>query len=406
MKRRWIAALAVALTALVAASWGSGLFRDNDREWIEIDPQPFVRRVRAPGELRSSNNASIGCPPIRRMWDFNITWLADEGTQVEKGQPVVSFDAQRLTDRLEIVRSRLDTSRSELERTRLEQKQKVEKLILEQAEAEARRDKLKQKLVVPEAMQARLELEKIRLDQELVEEELRLIGARLETQKENRESMTRASEIRVAEYEREAQWLEKNIEAMNVLAPRSGFVVHAANWNGQKAKVGETVWSGRSILEVADLSNMEVLAQVAERDARYVREGMRAEVRLDASPDRVFAGAVRRIGKLFHTKSADVPTMIFDVVIQVDEPDTELMRPGMKASVEILASSDEPLIQLPESAIRVVDGRPMVDVRRGDRLEEVPLTLGTRFDGQVVVESGLRAGDRVAARTGAGIDAS
>ena len=298
-------------------------------------------------------------------------------------------------ERLQLVSSRLDTSRSELERTRIQQATQLENLILEQAESRARFSRVKQKLSVPDTLQARIELEKLELDREFAEEELRLIALRIETQEENRESMIRSAESRVAEYERETRQLEESIAGLTVVAPRAGFVVHVEDWGGKKPKVGENVWGGRSILEIADLSSMEVAAQVAERDARYVSQGQRVEVRLDASPDRVFEGRIVGLGKLFRAKSAEIPTMVFDVVIEVDEPDPELMRPGMAAGVEIMAPDETPVIQVPESAVEIVDGAPSLRVERGGTRQTIPITLGPRWEGQVVVTDGLQPGDRV-----------
>ena len=102
-----------------------------------------------------------------------------------------------------------------------------------------------------------------------------------------------------------------------------------------------------------------------------------------------------QLGKLFHTKSADVPTMVFDALIAIDEPDTELMRPGMAASVEILAPVDEPVIQIPESAVTVTEAGPTVWVERDGSSERVAVVLGPRWEGRVVVTEGLEEGDLV-----------
>jgi len=399
-RRGWFLVVAIGALGTLAVSIGSVLgVEDSSDGWIDVTEAPFVRRIRASGELRSADTAVIGCPPIQRMWNFTITSLETEGKEVAEGQPILGFDGQRLSERLQLVSSRLDTARSELERTRIQQKTELEKMVLERAESHARASRIQQKLAVPKTLQARIELEKLELDREFAEEELRLIDLRIETQKANRLSMIRSGENRVAEYEREIGQLQEGLAALTVTAPRAGFVVHVENWSGEKPKVGETVWGGRSIMEIADLSSMEVSAQVAERDARYVEKDQRVEVRLDAHPDRVFEGRIVRLGKLFHTKSADVPTMVFDVVIHVDEPDPELMRPGMAAGVEIMAPDGQPVIQVPESAVENIDGAPVLRVERDGSKHTIPVTLGPRWEGAVVVIEGLLAGDRVRVRS-------
>ena len=154
-------------------------------------------------------------------------------------------------------------------------------------------------------------------------------------------SLIERAEGRVEILTLEIESLESNIEAMTRLAPRAGFVVHAPDWNGEKVRVGESVWSGRSILEIADLSSMEVIAEVPEPSAGSVEEGQSVEIRLDAAPDQLFTGRVKSLGRLVRTKSYDTPTMIFDAVLSIDEEDPELMRPGMKATVNILTRGEE-----------------------------------------------------------------
>jgi RND family efflux transporter MFP subunit len=197
--------------------------------------------------------------------------------------------------------------------------------------------------------------------------------------------------------EREITEIEAAIAAHNVPAPRDGFVVHQSNWQGEKPKVGESIWIGQKVLEIADLGSMEIVAEVAEPDARWVKAGQRVEVRLDASPERVFSGEIRDLGRLFRVKSSEVPKMVFDVTILLDDPDPKLMRPGMAASVEILAPTDQSVIQIPESAVRLESGRPVVTARRSSgKLETVAVELGSRWEGRVVVLDGLDVGDRIA----------
>lgn len=396
--RGWLILSAVVAVGALAVSIESRDGIDDDR-WIEVTEAPFVRRIHAAGELRSADTVVVGCPPVQGMWNFTITWLETEGKEVAEGQRILSFDGQRLRERLQLVRSRLDTARSELVRTKIQQETRHEDLLLEQAESLARFSRINQKLSVPDRFQARIELAKFELDREFTEEELRLIALRIETQETNRESMVRSAENRVAEYERKVRQLETSLAALTVTAQRAGFVVHVENWGGKKPKVGETIWSGASILEIADLSSMEVFAHVAERDARYVEAGQRVEVRLDASPDRVFEGEIVQLGKLFRTKSADVPTIVFDVVILVDDPDPELMRPGMSAGVEIMAPDKRAVIQVPEAAVEIVDGAPVLRIERDGARRTIPVTLGLRWEGNVIVTEGLVAGDHVKVRS-------
>ncbi len=399
-QRRALSLIVPVIGILLVLSWfgvarGGWLDRGGPR-WEPVVDEPFVRRIPAGGELRSADSAQVGCPPIQRKWEFRIKFLAPEGSEVSAGQPVIGFDSKDLDERLQLARSRLNTALSRLEQTRFQQREQRESLALDRAEAVADASRLAQKLAVPENLEARNELAKLRLDKELADDTLDLIDRRIQATRDNERALIRTAENRVAKWEREISELEAGIEAHNVVAPRPGYVVHFADWQGRKPQVGESIWIGRKVMEVADLGRMEIVAEVAEQDARWVRSGQRVEVRLDASPERVFGGEIRELGRLFREKSTEIPKMVFDVTILLDQPDPELMRPGMAAGVEILAPTDDSFIQIPESAVRVEGGRPVVTRRRSGRLETVPIRIGSRWEGRVVVLEGLEPGDRIA----------
>jgi RND family efflux transporter MFP subunit len=390
------AIVVVAALTWVGIAFGGWLDPGGPR-WEAVVDEPLVRRISAGGELRSADSAQVGCPPIQRKWQFRIKFLAPEGSEVRAGEPVVAFDAKDLDEQLQVVFSQLNTAQSRLEQTRFQQREQRERLILERAEAVAVAARLDQKLTVPENLEARNELAKLRLDKVLADDTLRLIDLRIQASRDNEQALIRTAENRVAQLEREVSEMEAAIAAHTVPAPRDGFVVHQSNWRGEKPKIGESIYIGQKVLEIADLGRMEIVAEVAEPDARWVQAGQRVEVRLDASPERVYGGEIRELGRLFRVKSAEVPKMVFDVTILLDDPDPKLMRPGMAASVEILAPTDHSVIQIPENAIRLERGRPVVTARRSSgKLETVAVELGSRWEGRVVVLDGLAVGDRIA----------
>jgi multidrug efflux pump subunit AcrA (membrane-fusion protein) len=78
------------------------------------------------------------------------------------------------------------------------------------------------------------------------------------------------------------------------------------------------------------------------------------------------------------------------------------MRPGMAAGVNIVVSSKEDVLQVPEEA--VVYGENGASVWKKGLLSRVlvPVVLGARSAGMVEILSGITAGDRVVVRSGAG----
>jgi RND family efflux transporter MFP subunit len=403
-RRRSVGVVVAVLLGILLAVWAvqAGFF-DARSGWTEVELAPFVRRIEASGELRSANSISVGPPQIRRMWRFTVTSMAQEGKAIEEGQPLVGFDAQDPMERLEVKSSNLETARKEYEKTELETLERLEALILEQVELKAKRTQLSRKLDVPEEQRSRLELEKLKLEAALAEREIALTARRIEVQRRNREARVQAAKQRVATLEKEVGRIQADIGRMTVPAPRSGFVVHVSNWRGEKVEVGQSIYYGQELLEIADLDQMELAAEIAEPDAGRVEVGQQAEIVLDAAPDRTFTGVIRRLGRLFRTKSWESPTRVFDAVITIDDPDSELMRPGMAASVTILSPSRGEVIQVPEEVIHENGSGPRIVARRGNgKGRSIPVVLGERYEGKVVIREGLQPGDRYRAEPEAG----
>lgn len=311
--------------------------------------EPSVRRIEASGELESANSLIVGCPQVDYMWEFTITSIADEGKEVAEGEPLLGFDGRKLTERLEVKNSELDTARKELEKSRLDLEDQHGQRLLEVAEARAELARIRRELDVPTNLVAGLEMEKLQIDERRAGRRLELAEQAVSLSETISELRLATTERKVRELEHEVARIQEGLARMRVTARRAGYVVHVPDWQGEKPQVGQSVWRGRPLLELADLSRMQVAAEVAEADARYVEEGQRVEIRLDAAPDRLFHGSVRRLGRLFRNKSKDIPSTVFDAVIGIDEPDPELMRPGMAVSLDILAPAPERGIQVSEA---------------------------------------------------------
>ena len=101
------------------------------------------------------------------------------------------------------------------------------------------------------------------------------------------------------------------------------------------------------------------------------------------------------MGRIFRTKSSDQPSIVFDAVISIDDPDPELMLPGMAAGVDIIVSSKENVLQVPEAAIIYLEDGLFVWKKDFLGKKMVAVTTGTRSGGMVEILEGLKENDRL-----------
>jgi len=108
---------------------------------------------------------------------------------------------------------------------------------------------------------------------------------------------------------------------------------------------GEHVSSGQRILMFHDPNEIWVEANVKETEVRLLKPGMKAEVRVDAYPGKVFEGEIFRVGRTATSKFALLPdpnpsgnftkiTQRLPVRIRLADKDPSL-RPGMMVEVSI-----------------------------------------------------------------------
>jgi len=111
------------------------------------------------------------------------------------------------------------------------------------------------------------------------------------------------------------------------LAPMTGLVAirqnRAGNFNfGQQmpdVREGDTLQPGMPVVDLLDLSEVEVWAKIGELDRANLKEGQDALLQLDAVPDQQFHGKIKNMSG---TATSDVfsgdPSKKFDVVFSVD----------------------------------------------------------------------------------------
>ncbi len=132
---------------------------------------------------------------------------------------------------------------------------------------------------------------------------------------------------------------EIDIGDRTIVSPANGKVVMTF------VRKGEHVAPGQRILMFHDPSEIWVEANVKETDIGHLKPGMKAEVRVDAYPGKVFRGEVYRIGRAATNKFALLPdpnpsgnftriTQRLPVRIALDQKDPAL-RPGMMVEVDI-----------------------------------------------------------------------
>jgi Cu(I)/Ag(I) efflux system membrane fusion protein len=177
-------------------------------------------------------------------------------------------------------------------------------------------------------------------------------------------------------------------------SPVGGIVTEKKAVQGMRFMPGETLY------QVTDLSAVWVIADVFEQDIATLKPGVKATVRINAYPDKVFGGTVSYVYPTLKAETRTVP-----VRLELANPG-QLLKPAMFAQVELPAGDARPVLAVPDSAVIDSGTRRIVLVQVGEgRFEPRAVKLGARSDTHVQVLEGVREGEQVVVAANFLIDA-
>jgi RND family efflux transporter MFP subunit len=171
---------------------------------------------------------------------------------------------------------------------------------------------------------------------------------------------------------------------VTVVAPRSGVVVNRG------ITVGTSVDPSTTLLTIADLSRVWVLAEVPEANIPGIRVGTTAHIDFPAS-DRQPFGA--RVDFLYPTLTDRTRTL--RVRFSVANAGGGL-RPGLYGTAAFESAGPQ-VITVPRDAVVDTGVQQHVFVAAGDRFEPRAVTLGVQLANRVEIRSGLEEGERIVA---------
>ncbi|HEV8374895.1 MAG TPA: efflux RND transporter periplasmic adaptor subunit [Candidatus Polarisedimenticolia bacterium] len=170
---------------------------------------------------------------------------------------------------------------------------------------------------------------------------------------------------------------------VTLFAPVSGYVLQ------RNVTQGERIDSSATLLDIADLSRVWVLASVFEYEVPFVEVGQSALMTLDYLPGKSFQGKVTLLYPVLDSASRTV-----QVRLEFANPGLEL-KPDMYAQVELRSDLGERLV-VPESAVLSSGTRNIVFVAQGEGyFEPREVRLGLRLPDAVEVMEGLKEGESV-----------
>jgi HlyD family secretion protein len=312
----------IILLAVVGSAGGWYYMRKNTKEpevrTAQISRGDVVQAVQATGTLEAVTTVQVGTQVGGIVQDLN----ADFNDFVKKGQVIARLDPTILDTQIEQQRANVTRAEADLERLKVSLADAQQKL--------TRAQSLADKNLLPKT-----DLETAQVNVESAKAQIKSSDAALVQAK---------SQLHTAEVNR---------EHTVITAPIDGIVIQRSVERGQTVNAGMS--APTLYILAADLTKMQINANIDEADVGTMRTGQHVNFRVDAFPAETFNGTVQQV-RLQPTTVQNVVT--YQTVINVPNQQFKL-KPGMTANVTIEITRKSNVLRMPVAASRF---RPTTEV--------------------------------------------
>ncbi|MGB7158657.1 MAG: efflux RND transporter periplasmic adaptor subunit [Tepidisphaeraceae bacterium] len=404
------------VTATVMKYRTGGKVESTDVRVEPVARGDLVEIVSAPGQVQPRTKVQISARVAARIRDLPF----DEGAKVTKDALLVKLDATELEAQLRATKARAAGQKAQLEESTARVHAQMAQIEASRImHLDAQRDAKRQRQLVQDGDIAVSIAEAAEAKAGNLEQQLESSVRQLEADRLNLKVLKHNIDAAEAEILRATD----NLAYTTITSPIDGIITRLNAKAGEMVVTGTMNNPGTVIMEVSDLSEMQVDAQVDESNIDAVKEGQKAKVRITAYQDETFDGVVKLVGldtaELQRSGGGggggggQMQGKWYRARIVLDTKGRRIPA-GLSADVDIETKVHTSVVKVPTQAVM---GRPLDDIPAGlkDRPEvdknKTLVTVVFRVDNgkavmtpvaisagdmtHTVIDSGLNVGDRI-----------
>ena len=194
-------------------------------------------------------------------------------------------------------------------------------------------------------------------------------------------------QLELSKREESVDFLRRRLEAHTIRAPYDGVITRV------NPEVDEVVEGYRTIIEIADPSDLELQMEVSVDQFDRVEVGQSAQVQITSGT--WAPGTVSRLTTRTSGRDAALRREEYVVHLRLDQADAVSFRMGARHAARVLVDFRRDTLLIPVAALRAFQGRTYVRVLEGVQRREVDVKVGVRTDTRVEILEGLESGQTV-----------
>jgi len=361
--RRWVILGVLGLAVAAAAGWFATrpkVFEVRTASVVTSTPSQQYVVLNATGYVVAQRKAAIASKATGRL-----EWLGvAEGSRVKAGEVIARIDNRDVVAQAQSADANVKAARAALEQAYAEERD---------ANAQHKRNvDLVDKGFVSRSA----------LDTSLARSDRAVAGVA-------------SAQANLAASEAAARNAAVSVDYTEIRAPFDGVILSkSANVGDMVTPFSSATDSKGAVVTMADMSTLEVEADVSEGSLGKVAVGQPAEIVLDALPGERFPGRISRMVPTVDRAKATVMTKVrFDAI------DPRVL-PEMSAKVAFLSreaseADRRPVFAVPADAVVQRDGRSVVFVVKDGVATAVSVTTGAKLGDMVAIGNEVKSGEKV-----------
>jgi len=368
--------------------------------------------VSAPGVIQPRTKVQISAKIVAQI----VKMPFKEGDLVKKDDSIVELDSKDLKAAVDAAKARYEAQTANLQAARERIDAHVAQIAASRVVlADAERDYKRQLELRPDVSQAVVDAAQTKYDQQ--KESLKSEEANLASERSGVVAMTHELTASLADLTH----AQDNMGYAIIRSPIDGIVTRMNAKFGEMVVTGTMNNAGTVIMEISDLSQMLVEAQVDENNIAAVHPGQKARVHISAYPDETFDGVVRLValdtaqqdqgGGGNRNNGSNGKWYKAEILLNTKDKSIQV---SLSADVDIDTQIHENVVKVPTQAVlgrnvddlpEAVKKKPEVDknhtlatvvyVLKDGKAEVTPVTIGASDMTHTIIKSGLSAGEQI-----------
>jgi hypothetical protein len=327
-------------------------------------------------------------------YDMQIGAMIPEGTIVNKGDTICYLTCIDLATRYDDAVKNYDLAKSELEKTKAQQfmESKILESQVRSLEASASismLDSSQLEFYTPiKRKLSELNLEKAKI-------QIGKYRRKIDYMKRINDAVLNKLQLRIQQQDNRAKRFLDQLNKLKMVADTTGILQYANVWStGRKAKIGDVVWGRSPIMNIIDVSSLQVKLETNETNFKQIQKDNILSIRIDAGDTTVYKGKITMKFPEGKTVDRESTVKYFELLSSI-EPKPRNIQPGVSVTCTVFLNDVKDTIVIPLISVFEYDSTKVVYLLKKNKFKRQEVKTGPSSEKEILISSGLKPNDKI-----------